>query len=60
MASQIRYKFMHSRDSSTLLFDGVSLSLEALKRAIIEREHLQASGMDLVVMDTAGNGEPRV
>jgi hypothetical protein len=39
-----------------ILFEGISLSLDALKRAVIERKNLTASGADLVVMDTDLNG----
>lgn len=52
--SQIRYKFVNSLEGSAIVFDGVSLTLEMLKRAIVTQERLTASGMDLVVTDTAG------
>jgi hypothetical protein len=56
MSSTIKYKFLNSKDSDVILFEGISLSLDALKRAVIERKNLTASGADLVVMDTDLNG----
>ncbi len=56
MSSQIRYKFVNSREGegSVVVFDGISLSMDLLKRAIVNQEKLTASGMDLVVTDTSG------
>jgi hypothetical protein len=54
MSSQIRYQFLHSRDSHAVKFDGVSLPLESLKREIVSQNNLHASGMDLVITDTGG------
>lgn len=54
--STIRYKFVNAKDSASLLFEGVSLSTDALKRAIAEREHLMNGGSDLVITDTSGIG----
>ena len=55
MTSRIRYQFVNSTNSpEPLLFSGSSLTLDALKRLIVEREGLGDSGMDLVITDTAG------
>ena len=56
MSSIIRYKFVNSREGegSVVVFDGASLSMDLLKRAIVSQEKLTASGMDLVVTDTSG------
>ena len=51
MSSQIRFKFKNGKDSDAILFDGAALSLDALKRAIVEKKGLGASGVDLVITD---------
>ena len=50
MASRVRYQWKFSRESGEILFEGSSLPLDALKREISAREHLEASGMDLVLV----------
>jgi hypothetical protein len=56
MSSHVKYKFVNSRDSDVILFDGTFLTLDALKRSIVERRNL-VSGADIVVMDTDLKGE---
>ncbi len=55
MASSIKFKFLNGRDSDFVLFEGTSLPLDALKRAIAEKRSL-VSGVDLIVMDTELRG----
>ncbi len=59
MSSNVKYKFVNSKDFDVIIFDGTFLTLDALKRAITERRSL-VSGADLVVMDTdlKGTSEP--
>lgn len=57
MSSQIHFKFKNARDGDVVLFDGAELPLDALKRAIVEKKDLAASGVDLVVTNAqSGQG----
>lgn len=56
MASQIRFKFRSAKDFDVLYFDGVSLTLADLKRRIIEKKGLGASGVDLIITNVDGAG----
>ncbi len=58
MASQIRYQFLHSRDTQLVRFDGATLSLDLLKREIAAQNSLYAQGVDLVITDTSGGAFP--
>jgi hypothetical protein len=53
MSSQIRYQFLHSRDTQLVRFDGGTLAVEALKKEIAAQNGLY-SALDLVVTDTGG------
>jgi hypothetical protein len=55
-SSQIRIKFRGGKDYESIFFDGVSLSLYDLKRRIIEKKNLGASGIDLIISDAEGQG----
>ena len=58
MSSQIRYQFLHSRDTQLVRFDGPTLSLELLKREIAAQNSLYAQGVDLVITDTSNAAFP--
>ena len=60
MSSQIHFKFKNARDGDVVLFEGAELPLDALKRAIVEKKGLAASGVDLVVVNAqSGQGASR-
>lgn len=56
MGSLIKYKFVNAKDNDTILFEGTSIPLESLKRAIMEKHNI-VSGADLVIMDINMNGK---
>lgn len=57
MSSVIRFKFRNAKEGDSILFEGAALSVDHLKKAIIDKKKL-ASGCDLVVTDAlSGEGE---
>jgi hypothetical protein len=55
MSSVIKYKFKNAKDSDVILFEGISLPLDALKRAIVDKKGLHESGADLIITDASTN-----
>jgi hypothetical protein len=53
MSSQIWFRFKAAKESDSILFEGTSLPLDALKRAIIDKKGL--GDRDLVVTDSQTN-----
>jgi hypothetical protein len=53
MSSQIWFRFKAAKESDSILFEGTSLPVDALKRAIIEKKNL--GDRDLVVIDSQSN-----
>lgn len=47
--SAIHYKFSSSNEYKNITFDGLAISLHDLKRAIMERQKLKPTELDLQV-----------
>jgi len=57
MASSVYYKFKSQRDESRVTFDGTGISVFDLKREIILQNSLKAQDIDLLVFDSANQGQ---
>ncbi|KAJ1905726.1 Retinoblastoma-binding protein [Coemansia sp. IMI 209127] len=53
--SQIQYKFRSSKDYSTVIFDGLSLSVDDLKQEILREQKLDPDEFDLVITNEQTN-----
>lgn len=50
--SSIHYKFRSALQYKTLTFDGLHISLEELKKMIMEKENIKAESFDLVLQNS--------
>lgn len=56
MSGIVYFKFKSSNTSDTIAFDGVSISVADLKRAIVEKKNLgRDSAMDLLLSNAQTN-----
>ncbi|KAJ2554708.1 E3 ubiquitin-protein ligase rbbp6, partial [Coemansia sp. RSA 1933] len=53
--SQIQYKFRSSKDYSTIIFDGLSISVDDLKQEILREQKLDPDEFDLVLTNEQTN-----